>query len=142
MGFKYRIFGERAYFLTLTAVDCIDVFTRKNHKLTIVVSLRYCHEKKGLKIYLWCLMPSHLHLIASADEPNNLSEIIRDFKKFTAKRIVEQIQEEAESRREWLLDKLAYNGRISVNNTNYKLWQEGNHPVELFSSEFTKQKLD
>ena len=142
MGYQYRIHGERAYFLTMTVVDWIDVFTRKNHKLKVVESLRYCQEKKGLKIYAWCLMPSHLHLIASADEPNNLSDIIRDFKKFTARRIVNQIKEEPESRREWLLDKLAYNGRIAPDNETYKLWQSGNHPVELYSPEFTKQKLN
>ncbi len=41
-----------------------------------------------------------------------------------------------------MLDKLAYNGRIASDNETYKLWQSGNHPVELFSSAFTKQKLN
>lgn len=37
-------------------------------------------------IYAWCLMPSHLHLIASAAEGKNLSDIMRDFKKCTSKK--------------------------------------------------------
>jgi len=32
-----------------------------------------------------------------------VSEIMRDFKKFTAKKIIKTIQERPESRREWLL---------------------------------------
>ncbi len=78
-------------------------------------------------------MSSHLHLIAFKDEPNNLSDTLRDFKKYTAKKIIEQIKEEAESRREWLLNKLAHNGKSSSSNKEFKLWQSGNHPVELFS---------
>ena len=66
MGFKYRIFPERTYFVTLTVVDWVDVFTRLNHKYTIVNSLKYCQENKGLLIYAWCLMHSHLHILAGA----------------------------------------------------------------------------
>jgi hypothetical protein len=35
MGFHYRITEGNAYFLTLTVVDWIDVFTRKNHKVAL-----------------------------------------------------------------------------------------------------------
>ena len=60
MSDKYRIADkEKAYFLTLTVVNWIDVFTRKNHKLSIVNSLKYCQKEKGLEIYGWCLMSSH-----------------------------------------------------------------------------------
>ena len=47
-------------------------------------------------------------MIVSADEVNNLSDILRDFKKFTSKQIVKAIQQEPESRREWMLDKFEY----------------------------------
>ena len=101
MSDKYKIYNnDRAYFLTLTVVNWIDVFTRKNHKLTIVNSLKYCQKEKGLEIYGWCLMSNHLHLIVKAIGKYSLSEILRDFKKFTAKEIIKQIEEESESRRE------------------------------------------
>ena len=41
-------------------VDWIDVFTRRELADIIVDSLNYCIEKKGLEVYVWCLMPSHL----------------------------------------------------------------------------------
>jgi len=38
-----------------------------------------------------------LHLIARAEGKDTMSDILRDFKKFTARKIVGQIQEEPES---------------------------------------------
>jgi hypothetical protein len=47
-------------------------------------------------------MSNHVHLVAYA-EGHELSHILRDFKKFTANQMLKAIQEEPESRREWLL---------------------------------------
>lgn len=45
-GDKYIIADQQQmYFLTLTIIDWVDVFTRKDYKLIIVDSLNYC---KGL----------------------------------------------------------------------------------------------
>jgi REP element-mobilizing transposase RayT len=41
---------------------------------------------------------NHLHLIASATDEGNLSDILRDFKKFTSKAIIDAIKEDPESR--------------------------------------------
>jgi putative transposase len=67
MSDKYKIKDkDRPYFLTLTVVGWIDVFSRPNHKSVITDSLKYCQEFKGLEIYGWCLMTNHLHMIAKA----------------------------------------------------------------------------
>ncbi len=142
MGFHYKITEGKIHFVTLTVVDWVDVFTRKNHKIAITDSLKYCQENKGLEIYAWCLMSNHLHMIISAKEGMKLSDILRDLKKFTSKKIVEQIQEEPESRRKWLLDRFEFAGRYNPKIKDYKFWQDGNHPIELFSHEFVKQKLN
>lgn len=142
MGFHYRINEGKAHFITTTVVDWVDVFTRKNHKMAIVESLKYCQQHKGLEIFAWCLMPSHLHLIVRAQEGFLLSDILRDFKKYTSKEILRLIQEEPESRKKWLLDRFEFAGRFNPKIKNFKFWQDGNHPVELYSPEFTKQKLD
>ena len=52
-------------------------------------------------------MSSHLHIICSADGELSLSEIMRDFKKHTAKQIIKVINEEPESIIEWLLTAFA-----------------------------------
>jgi len=93
------------YFVTFSVVNWIDVFVRQRYKDIIVESLKYCQENKGLEIFGWCLMSSHIHLIIRAKEGYNLSDILRDFKKFTSSRLIKSISDtnEPESRREWML---------------------------------------
>ena len=54
MSDSYKMYDkDKAYYLTMTVVGWIDVFTRKNHKLAITDSLRYCQEEKGLVIFAY-----------------------------------------------------------------------------------------
>ncbi|MFO7829788.1 MAG: transposase [Bacteroidales bacterium] len=118
------------------------MFTRRNHKEKIIESLKYCQQYKGLTIFAWVLMPSHLHMIIRADGEYSLSEILRDFKKHTAKQIIKQIKEEPESRREWLLKKFEKAGKDLKRIKNYKFWQDGNHPKEIFTNRFLNEKVN
>lgn len=142
MSDKYKIFDNSNY-LTLTVVGWIDVFTRKSHKHKLFESLRYCQKEKGLEIYAYCLMPSHLHLIAKAiSRHNSLSDVLRDFKKFTSKSIVQAIINEPESRREWMLAYFKTAGENLKNVKEYKFWQDGSHAEMVESNKFFDQKLN
>ncbi|MDB5263748.1 MAG: transposase [Adhaeribacter sp.] len=140
MGLKNRISPGNLYYLTLTVVDWVDVFTRPAYKHILLDALRYCQQAKGLELYAWCLKSNHLHLIASAKEGQNLSNILRDFKKFTSKAILKAIGEEPESRRNWLVDRFAFAARQDVKVKDYKFWQEGNEAKEVNSNAFLEQK--
>jgi REP element-mobilizing transposase RayT len=143
MGFHYRIYDyNKPYFITTTVVDWIDVFIRKNHKLILIESLQFCQKEKGLEIFAWCLMPSHLHMIVRAKEGFELANIIRDFKRHTSKKIIEQIKQEPESRREWMFESFRKAADEKSKSGEYKFWQDGYHPVELYTPDFTKQKLN
>ena len=142
MGFKYQIRTDGIYFLTFTVVDWIDVFTRPELANVVIDSLRHCQKEKGLDIYAWCIMSSHVHLIASAGVNGDLSNIMRDMKKFTSKQIVKTIIDIPESRREWLLDKFVFVGKHNPKIKEYKFWQDGIHPIEIYSEKFFRQKLD
>ena len=143
MSEKYKIWDDtKAYFLTLTVVGWIDVFTRKNYRFTIIDSLIYCQREKGLSVYGYCIMPSHIHLIARAEGKFNLSEILRDFKKFTSKAIIRPIIYEPESRKEWMLECFKKAGERKKGKTVYKFWQDGNHPEMISSNKFFDEKLE
>jgi len=89
MSTKYKAtIPDKSYFVTITTVEWIDVFTRVNQKQAIINSLKYCQDYKGLEIFAYCLMPSHLHLICAAKEGLILADIMRDFKKFTSTKII------------------------------------------------------
>ena len=126
----------------MTVVDWIDLFTRVNHKNLLIDSLKFCQENKGLNIFGWCLMPSHLHLIANTNESHQLDGIIRDFKRHTSKSLILQIENQPESRREWLLERFRFAGKIHPKNKKFKVWRDKNHAIELFTEKVTWQKLN
>lgn len=66
------------------------VFSRAVYTEILLESLIYCVKEKGLEIYAWVIMSNHCHLIISAKN-KNLSDIIKDFKKFTSKQIYNAI---------------------------------------------------
>ena len=131
------------YFLTCTVVDWVDVFTRPQYKQIIIDSLTFCQQNKGLYIHAYVIMTNHIHLIVSrkADAPA-LSDIVRDFKKFTAQQMLKAIQNPAESRRDWMLALFKRAGVKNANNENYQFWIQDNHPVSLYSLKFVIQKLN
>jgi REP element-mobilizing transposase RayT len=143
MSTKYKatIPGE-PYFITTTIVNWIDIFTRRNQKQMIVDALAYCQKEKGLEIYAWCLMPSHLHMMCRAQNDDLLSDIMRDFKKFTSKKIIQLIKTEPESRREWLLQEFSKACEGLSREQTYKVWQDGYHAELLVTNKFIYQKLN
>ncbi len=131
-GDRYTISDQNGcYFLTFTVVDWVDVFIRPVYKQIIVDSLNFCIEKKGLTVFAWCLMTNHIHLVAEAKIGFKLSEIIRDFKKFTARSILSAIEDEPESRKDWMLYRFEYAGKFMKRIEKYHFWQDGNHAIYL-----------
>jgi len=133
---------EEAYFITITTVGWIDVFTRLSQKNILINALQYCQKNKDLEIYGYCIMSSHIHLLCKGTEGFILSDIIRDFKKFTSKKIVQTIIDEPESRREWMLDYFQKACEHLKKNQTYKVWQNGYHAEHIYSNTFIRQKID
>jgi len=143
-GFSsYKIGDQNAlHYLTFATVNWIDVFTCKKYRDVLIDSLAYCRKEKGLELYGYVIMSNHVHLIARAKEGFALSDILRDLKKHTCKQIVKLIENEPESRREWLLQIMADHGAKNDKNKTYQWWRNDNHPIELHSNAVIKQKLD
>ena len=131
------------YFTTSTVIDWVDIFTRPCYRHVIVDSLSYCQSHKGLIIYAWVLMSNHLHMIVDTNDDTTVGDVLRDFKKFTNKKILKALeQDEHESRRGWLLDRFWFAGANDKRIKNYRFWQEGNYIEEIYTMEFLMQKLN
>jgi REP element-mobilizing transposase RayT len=140
-GYKIRD-QQSKYFLTFTVVEWVDVFTRSIYADMIIDSLKYCQEHKGLTIYAWCLMSNHLHLVCSVDESNRLSDVVRDFKKYTSVNIIKAIiSNDRESRRDWMLWIFKSAGEQNSRNIKYQFWQQDSHPVECYSNELLETRI-
>ncbi len=132
---------EYAYFLTLTVVEWIDVFTRKEYSDIILESLNHCVLHKGLELYAYVIMPSHIHLVARQKE-GKLNEVLRDFKSFTAKAIIKSIEaNHFESRKEWLIYMFKHCAKKYKQNKNFMFWQKTSFPTEIFNPDVLEQKI-
>ncbi len=90
MSEKYKIFEGGLFYVTLTTVGWIDLFTRHQYCDILIKNLNFCINNKGLEVYSYVIMPSHVHMIASVKE-SLLSNALRDFKSYTAKQLIGQI---------------------------------------------------
>ena len=142
MSTRYKTEAGKLYFVTLTIVGWIDVFTRKEHVELIYDNLRYCQKNKGLEIYAYVIMSNHIHLVCrTMDKP--LNEVLRDFKSFTAKRLFEQIEHNPmESRKEWMAYMFRYFGKGNSQNKEIQFWVHGTHAIELHSPKVILQKVN
>lgn len=138
---KRKTYTEEVNFVTLTVIDWIDVFTRRVYNDILIQNLDYCRKHKGLQIFAFVLMTNHLHLIVKSDQP--LPAILRDFKTYTSKELVKSIAiNPNESRKKWMMDFFNKAGEANNLNKNHQFWQNGNHPVALYSHKVIDQKLD
>jgi putative transposase len=136
-----KTFEGELYYVTLTVVGWIDVFTRKEYVYELINNLKYCQESKGLEIYAYVIMSNHIHLIARTND-KKLNELLGNFKSFTAKKLIKMIEKnQQESRKEWLLYMFEYYGKGNKQNKKYQFWQNGNHPIELYSLPIIEQKI-
>ena len=143
MSSKYKIRDQRLpYFVSFATVYWIDLFVRNEYREVLLDSIGYCQKEKGLEVYAWCIMTSHVHLIIGTSG-QKMEDILRDFKSHTSRTLRKVIAvHPQESRREWLLWMMERAGSKSSNVRNSQFWQHDNRPIELWSVEVIEQKAD
>ncbi len=138
----YAIRDQDAHhFVTLTVVDWVDVFSRKVYRDILLDSLQFCQQNKGLTLTAYVVMTNHVHMIVRC-ENGKLSDLLRDIKKFTAQKILEQIDQVGESRADWMLKRFEFAAKRNRKNSFYHFWQSSNHPEEIFTEPFLWSKIN
>ncbi len=124
--------SDELYFLTLTIVGWVDIFTRPEYKEYIIDNLVYCNKNKGLEVFEYVIMSNHIHLLARRKKGMSMSDWLRDFKSYTSKGLYKLIAEnERESRRDWMLQIFNAHGENNELNKDFQIWQNGSHPTCL-----------
>lgn len=145
MSTRYKILEQQGLnFMTCTIKGWVDLFARQAYRDIVLDSWRYCRQHKGFRLHGYTFMPNHIHLIASCRAPHRLSEVMRDWKHFTATAFLEYLNDASkpESRREWLLYMFHYHAYGKRHKQSYQIWEHDNHPVALYSPEVIEQKLN
>nr|WP_288931393.1 transposase [uncultured Allomuricauda sp.] len=143
MSRKYKFHNpEAAYFVSFATVYWIDVFVRQEYFSVLEESINYCRSEKGMEVFAYCFMPSHVHLIfrSTGGDPSGL---MRDFKGYTSRKLIRTIMENPQvSRKEWVLEMFKRAGMGKSNVKQYQFWQQHNKPIELWSDTVIQQKMD
>jgi REP element-mobilizing transposase RayT len=142
MSTGYQITAQdEVHFVTFQVVKWVDIFTRKVYRDIVIESLRFCQQHKGLEIFAFVIMSNHVHLLVRS-EREALSNTIRDFKSYTGKKILEAIETEAESRREWMLNVFEFSARQHKRNETYQIWTHENHAEVVYGNRFIDSKVN
>ena len=137
---KYRVYPEtcNVYFVTCTIVQWQCVFKEERYSQIILDSLNFCRANKGLYLLSYVIMLNHLHMIVSYQENANLSNIMRDFKRHTSKKIAEQLIQDNEKLFLHIFEKTAKDEGQGV---KCKIWQDEFHPEAIYSEKWFNEKM-
>ena len=134
---RYKIYDkEAAHFLTATIVNWIPLFSNPDHAQTILDALRYLVKQERWTLYAYVIMENHVHWIASAPD---LVREVRSFKSFTARSIINALQER---NAQWTLRQLAHHRSAQRKKQRYQVWQEGSQPKEIQGEDMLRQKIE
>jgi len=137
MRTSYKIYEkEGIYFITSSIIENIPIFLNETMFNILKESFKFCRKEKGLKLYAYVIMDNHFHSIVSNE---NLISIIRDMKRFTAKRIIETIKLMKSS---WLINQIEYWKKEHKRDSQFQVWQEGYHPQQILNEEMLLQKIE
>jgi putative transposase len=134
---RYRIYEDHyPYFLTCTVVGWLPVFTRSQTVQILYDSLQFLHDTGRMTLYGYVILENHLHLIAASPD---LSKEIGDFKSFTARKIIDYLEQTGART---LLKLLRFFRAHHKTDRTYQLWQEGSHPEQIQNDDMMRQKLE
>ena len=143
MSRSYRIFTDMhyAYFVTWTLVDWVNLFDKELYRNIVLESLNYLPIEKKTQLNAFVVMPSHIHAILWPEIEINLSDVIRDFKRFTSRKISQEAETRNATESLKVFEKARSENRAQ-DVSKYQVWQEGSHPEAIFTEKFARQKMD
>nr|VFJ43840.1 MAG: hypothetical protein BECKFW1821A_GA0114235_100542 [Candidatus Kentron sp. FW] len=114
----------------------LALFTRPQTVEILLDSWRFLQREGNLTLFGYVILENHLHLVAASPD---LSATMQRFKSWTARRVIDYL-EEVHARR--TLELLALLKRAHKTATTYQVWEEGSHPQAIAGEAMMRQKID
>jgi REP element-mobilizing transposase RayT len=134
---RYNILDpDQPHFLTYTVVQWLPLFTRPALVDILFSTWRYQQHHQQLKLHGYVVLENHVHLVAQSPD---LFKSVRSFKSFTARSILDYLQNHHAER---ILERLRFAKCAHKVDRAYQFWQEGAHAQQIFNDELMRQKLD
>ena len=125
-----------AYFLTATVVDYTVIFDEKAYAATVLDNLDFYRKKYRFRLYAYVIMPEHLHLVIHSSSETRITDIMRDFKSYTSKKLTAQLKEDG---RVEVLSRLR---RSSSSKIEQPFGAPGNRAVGIYSENVLRTKVN
>jgi len=136
---RYRIADDIGiYFVTMSVVDWLPVFVSEGASRILTESLNFCHERKGLRVNAYVIMPTHFHGIVflRQSDPKALKDMLTDCRKFTGRGSIEYCAKQMPR----CFDEVF--AASSGGDRERRFWQATLHPERIETEAFYLQKLD
>lgn len=127
--------------MTATVVEWLPVFKDPSIRQILIDALNYAIIKRNLFVYGYCIMHNHIHIIANTEEPYLLKDIMRNFKRYTSRKIAAAMLAESDEWSQYCVSHFKACGEFHCKAITFKVWKDGNHAIELYSPAFYRQKL-
>lgn len=121
-------------FVTATIVNWYPLLKQRSYKKIILESLQYLVKKNKIIVYAYCIMDNHIHLIWQIKGEQLHSDVRRDFFKFTAKKIKDDLEKHNP-------EVLSY-FKSTQADRDYHFWERNPECKELLTDDFFEQKFN
>lgn len=137
---QYKLYDDISlYFVTNTITHWYPVFIDEHYFSVVTKSLEHCISNRDFKIHAYVIMLNHIHLIISTSQNGRyLSNVMRDFKRFTSKKITRLLFRDNRQTPLNIFSNKAQNDRRG---NHFMVWKTGFHPKAIFSDQFLQQKI-
>jgi len=126
------------YFVTTRAIRRARLFRRDVIKQILVDSFAYMRASGWLELFAFVVMPNHIHLIVRCAVEHPVSDVVRDFKKYTSKKIVAQYETEHNDQALRFLHEAVKRPEKQ----EYAVWEDEYQAKDVYSAEFLRQKME
>jgi REP element-mobilizing transposase RayT len=138
MALSHFHISGHIYYITTTVYARLPIFTRPTFVIPLLDSLNFYRYQHEFKLLGYVIMPDHLHLLIWPTGTSKLDDIMRDYKTFTAKRIIRQAEVEHNS--DWVTS-FQQAGQETGRSEN-KVWQDSYWDTNVYTEKFLRQKLN
>jgi REP element-mobilizing transposase RayT len=129
---------EHLYFVTTKAIDYARAFQRDVVQRLLLDTLDCMRAQKRIKLFSFVIMPNHIHVVVQCSAQDPLSDVLRDYKRQTADRLIRQLKAE---RNQKALDFFASKVERPAKQ-HYKIWEDDYNAKDVVSVEFLQQKIE
>jgi putative transposase len=132
---RSEFLDEECFFVTTTCYKWYHLLKMESCKSIVGESINFLNAKYTAATLGYVIMPNHLHLIVYFKNGNQLSNWMRDLKKFTSVMVRQQIEKAGDID---LLEKL----RVPEKEQVFKVWQDRFDDVYLANKRLLEKKLE